>query len=89
MTIWDNETPSTSGDRFTRVPLDFRPADAVFRLHEKVDADERNTRVSEFLENVGQTSLNGLSLEEVQHHARERGLKPRTLTLIDELLETA
>lgn len=88
VTIWDNESPPTpEGNRFTRFPLPYRPADAVFRLKEKEDVDERNTRVEEFLENVGRTSLDGLSLEEVHAQARERGLNARTLSLIEELLE--
>ena len=60
---------------------------AVFRLAEKEDVDQRESRVSEFLESIGHTSLDGLSVEEVHAQARTRGLNPRTLSLIEDLLE--
>jgi hypothetical protein len=85
VTVWDSEGAGLA--RFTRVPLPFRPAGAVFRLKEKEDVDEKTNRVGEFLESVGRTSLDGLSIEEVHAQARTRGLNPRTLTLIEELLE--
>lgn len=84
VTIWD-ETPGG----FEAVPLPFRPAEAVFRLKEKEDVDEKVSRVEEFLENVGTTTFDGLSIEEVAHQAKASGLKPRTLALIEELLEGA
>lgn len=83
VTVWQDDSPH----RWTKVPLPFRPAEAVFRLREKEDVDEKTSRVEEFLESVGRTSLDGLSIEEVHAQARTRGLKPRTLSLIDELLE--
>lgn len=86
VTVWDSE--EVGKDRFHRHPLPFRPAEAVFRLAEKEDVDEHNSRVEEFLANVGRTSLDGLSIEEVHAQARTRGLNPRTLTLIEEILET-
>jgi len=87
VTIWDTEVNSAF-DRFGKVPLPFRPAEAVFRLKEKEDVDEKTNRVEEFLESGGRTSLDGLSIEEVHAQARTRGLKPRTLSLIEELLES-
>lgn len=80
VTIWDSAG-------FHPLPLPFRPAEAVFRLKEKEDVDEKNTRVEEFLESVGKTSLDGLSIEEVHAQARTRGLNINTLALIEELLE--
>lgn len=82
VTVWDG-----SPGGFTAVPVPFRPAESVFRLAEKEDVDEKVSRVEEFLESVGTTTLDGLSLEEVAHQAKVRGLKPRTLTLIEDLLE--
>lgn len=87
VTVWDS-TGSGAG-RFTRHPLPFRPAEAVFRLSDKEDLDERESRVGAFLESVGRTTLDGLSIEEVHAQARTRGLKPRTLALIEDLLEGA
>lgn len=83
VTIWDGTTGG-----FTEVPISFRPAEAVFRLHEKEDVDEKVSRVGEFLENVGNTTLDGLSLEEVAAQAKTKGLNPRTLNLIEKLLES-
>jgi predicted MPP superfamily phosphohydrolase len=85
VTVWDSE----AFEKFARLPLPFRPAEAVFRLAEKEDVDEHVSRVSEFLESVGHTRLDGLSLEEVHAQARARGLSPRTLALIEDVLEVA
>lgn len=89
VTIWDTENIDEHGCRFTRYPVPYRPAEAVFRLAEKEDVDERSGRVEEFLSQVGQTRLDGLSLEEVHAQARERGMPDRTVKLIHELLENA
>ncbi len=85
VTMWDSEKSGV--ERFTKHPLKFRPVESVFRLQEKEDADEKTSRVEEFLADVGSTTLDGLSLEEVAHQARERGLRPSTLTLINDILE--
>jgi hypothetical protein len=83
VTIWDG-----SSGGFSEIPVPFRPVEAVFRLREKEDVDERVSRVGEFLENVGTTTLDGLSLEEVAHQAKVRGLKPKTVALIEELIQS-
>lgn len=83
VTIWQDDGPY----HFSRHALPFRPASAVFRLQEKEDVDEKTNRVGEFLESVGRTTLDGLSIEEVHAQARTRGLKPQTLSLIEELLD--
>ncbi len=83
VTVWDSEQK----DRFQRVPVPFRPVETVFRLKEKEDVDEKTNRVEEFLENIGKTSLDGLSLEEVTARAAEVNLAPRTQKLVKELLE--
>ena len=86
VTLWD---PAGPNSHFTALPLPFRPVEAVFKLAEKEDIDEKTSRVEEFLEEVGTTTLDGLSLEEVTAQARARGLNPRTLSLIEELIEHA
>ena len=83
VTVWD----TASADRWTEVPVPHRPAESVFRLHEKEDADARVSRAEDFLASVGSTKLDGLSLEEVQEHARLKGLSPKTIALIEELIE--
>lgn len=85
VTLWDSEKSGTQ--RFLRIPLNVRPVEAVFRLHEKEDADEKVSRVEAFLEQIGQTRLDGLALEEVRERARRSGLRTETVTLIEELLE--
>jgi DNA repair exonuclease SbcCD nuclease subunit len=87
VTLWDTEQPRDH--RFTRIEVPHRPAESVFRLHEKVDADEKSSRVEEFLAEVGSTTLDGLSLEEVREHARSQNLSMATLALVEELLEGA
>lgn len=83
VTVWDSEVKP----HFEAHPLPFRPVEAVFRLREKEDVDEKTSRVEEFLSSVGQTTLDGLSLEEVFHRAQEAGLRERTRSLIGEILE--
>lgn len=81
-TIWDSSTSS-----FEAIEIPHRPVEAVFRLHVKEDVDEKNSRVEEFLESVGKTTLEGLSIEEVVHQAKVRGLSDRTRSLVTQLLE--
>lgn len=83
MTFWSGQ------GKFEAVEIPHRPVEAVFRLQEKEDVDERVGRVEQFLSSVGETSLDGLSLEEVAHNARARGFSNRTLSLIEELLQNA
>jgi hypothetical protein len=85
VTLWDSTKSGT--ERFERIPVPYRPAEAVFRLHEKEDVDEKTSRVEEFLAEVGSTTLDGLSLEEVREHARTQKLSPATLALVEQLLE--
>lgn len=87
VTIWDSEKSGTA--RFERVALEVRPVEAVFKMSEKEDIDTKTERVEAFLESVGQTSLPVLSLEEVAHQAKERGLSDQTLSLIEDLLREA
>lgn len=82
VTLWEGRM-----GKYTPIPVPHRPAEAVFRLKEKEDVDERNSRAEEFLREIGTTTLDGLSMEEVGHIARERGLSPRTLTLIEDLIQ--
>lgn len=82
VTVWDG-----SPGGFSEVPVPFRPVEAVFRMREKEDVDEKVNRVEEFLDHVGSTTLDGLSIEEVLHHAKTKGLAPQTQKLIEDLLE--
>lgn len=80
--VWDSDDRSC-----VAIEIPHRPIEAVFRMHIKEDVDEKNTRVEEFLESVGKTTLEGLSIEEVIHQAQVRGLSDRTRNLVTQLLE--
>lgn len=86
VTVWDSEAKGEA--RFIRVPLQVRPVDAVFRMNEKDDIDEKTNRVEAFLENIGSTTLDAFSIEEVAHQAEVRGLRPETRALVSEILES-
>lgn len=88
-TVWDSDTFETLTGRFRRVEIPHRPAEAVFRLAEKEDVDARQERVGDFLAGVEQTTLNGLTVEEVIHHAEAMDLKPGTLSMIKDCIEHA
>lgn len=81
MTFWHGKA------NFEAVEIPHRPAESVFRLQEKEDIDERVNRVNQFLTSVGETTLDGLSLEEVVHSARLRNFSAPTLSLIEELVQ--
>lgn len=84
VTVWDGNPGG-----FETVPVPHRPVESVFRLHEKEDADEKQSRVEDFLGQIGSTTLDGLSVEEVQYQAKVRGLSESTRRLIEEVLEHA
>lgn len=74
---------------FERHLIPVRPVEAVFRLAEKEDIDEKQERAGAFLEAVGSTSLERLSLEEVAAKAEQANLRPATKGLVLKLLEDA
>lgn len=83
-TIWDDET-----GQFEFVPLDARPADQVFRLQEKQQATDMHGRLDAFLEDIGHTTLDVLSAEQVLAHVRTLGLSSAAEILVEELLDGA
>lgn len=72
---------------FIRVEVPHKPASEVFRLKEKEDVDQRQGRVTEFLDGVEQTTLEVLTVEEVVAHAEQMGLKQRTLEELRDCIE--
>lgn len=82
--IWDG-TPGG----FTRHEIPHRPVEAVFRMEEKEDVDEKQERAAKFLDAVGSTTLERLSLEQVAHRAHEAQIRPATRQLVLKLLEDA
>jgi DNA repair exonuclease SbcCD nuclease subunit len=83
-TIWDAQTC-----QFEFVPLDARPASEVFRLAEAREAKTSQAALESFLEDVGQTRLETLSVESVLKHIRELGVGREVEDLAEELLAEA
>lgn len=83
-TIWDSGT-----GEFEFVPLDARPADEVFRLAEADQARTSQAALESFLEDVGQTRLEVLSVESVREHIRSLGVGRDVEDLAEELLAEA
>lgn len=81
--IWDSETCA-----FTRVSLDAKPAEKVFRLTEKKQVTDSSGRLDAFLASVGAAELTVVSVERVLAQARaEETLTPAHVALVEELLE--
>jgi hypothetical protein len=74
---------------FEFVPLNARPASEVFRLEEKGRVTDLQGRMAEFLEGVGSTSLEVMSVEAVVAHIRSQGLGADVEALAEELLAEA
>lgn len=83
-TLWDDET-----GEFEFVPLDAKPADEVFRLAEKREADELAGRADAFLAGVSGATLGVVSVEKAIAHVRTQGLDPEAEALAVELLTEA
>lgn len=84
VTLWDSETQT-----FTKIPLDAKPAEEVFRFIEIGQTKEAQERLDQFLSAVGETKLDVLSLEAVIDHVRNQGLEPDLVALVEELLAEA
>jgi DNA repair exonuclease SbcCD nuclease subunit len=83
-TIWSSDT-----GEFEFVPLDARPASEVFRLAEADLAKTSTAALDSFLEDVGQTRLEVLSVESVLRHIRELDVGKDVEDLAEELLAEA
>lgn len=85
VTLYDPD----SSDIFTPIELEYLPAETVFKLAVKEVSDIQTERLSEFLEQVGRTELEGLSIEAVLAHVEGMDIKPETRQQIQECLEVA
>jgi DNA repair exonuclease SbcCD nuclease subunit len=83
-TLWDSETGA-----FEFVPLDAKPASEVFRLTEKQQVTDMQGRLDDFLEEIGGTSLESVSVESVIAHIKTLGLGRDAEDLAAELLTEA
>ena len=82
VSVWD------SNGQFTEVILTkARPADQVFRLREKQQVTDAAGRLDDFLERVGGTRLEVVSVESVLKYVRGLGLGPEVEEEVRELLE--
>jgi DNA repair exonuclease SbcCD nuclease subunit len=80
---------STAAPPFTRIELDHLPVEQVFKLAVKEAEDFHTEKLTEFLESVGMTELEGLSIEAVLAHIQAMGLDADTLAQVSECLEVA
>lgn len=83
VTLYDDSAVNV----FTRIEIPHKPAEEVFKLAEKLVEDTSAQRLDDFLQSVSQTTLSGLTLEEVIAHAEKMNLKPLTLSVIREVVE--
>jgi hypothetical protein len=72
---------------FRPIVVPYRPADEVFRLADKAIADDKTDRLDEFLESIGRTTLDSVSVEGVIHDLRERGTRKPVLDEVEECFE--
>lgn len=84
MTIWSNVT-----GEFTFVPLNARPAAEVFRLQEKQQVTDMQGRLDQFLNSVGSTNLQVVSVESVGEHVRSLDIPQPDKDLALELIAWA
>lgn len=82
--VWDS---TVVGERFTLVEVPHKPAEEVFRLDIKEKTDERESRVAQFLEEVGQVTLEHLTVEEVMAHAESMQLDDAVLHELRSVVE--
>lgn len=83
-TLWDSET-----GEFEFVPLRYKAASEVFRLAEAAEAKTATDRLDEFLEDIGHTRLDVLSVESVMDTIRRKGVGAKVEALSEELLAEA
>lgn len=82
VTLWED-------GKFTRIEVPHKPVEEVFRLALKEANNERYQNLDEFLESVGSTTLEQLSVEAVQEFVKGLDLSKTTRTILDDALEEA
>lgn len=83
-TEWDTVT-----GRFTRIPLDAKPPEQVFKLAEAAEKKQAQVDLDQFLASIGEASIEITSIESVMEHVRSLRLDHDTEQLIVELLHSA
>jgi DNA repair exonuclease SbcCD nuclease subunit len=84
VTLWDDDDGS-----FEFVPLDAKPAEQVFRLHEKQQYTDMHGRLDEFLGDIKDTELGVVTAEGVIERIRAMGLTAAEVAVAEELLAEA
>lgn len=85
VTLWSDGKGNES-EGFHRVEIPHKPADQVFRLMEKREAQDAQAALDEFLASVDATTIEITSIESVLAHIRTMELDPGVLAKIEELL---
>ena len=81
VTIWDSVT-----GRFEFIELEAKPADQVFRVKEIEEVKTTQLKLDEFLQSVGQTTIEVTSIESVMNRVRALGLGKDFEQIVEELL---
>lgn len=81
VTIWDSVT-----GKFEFVPLQAKPAEQVFRIKEIQEVKTTQLKLDEFLNSVGQTTIEITSIESVMNKVRALNLGKDLERVIEELL---
>lgn len=84
VTIWDSITGA-----FEFIELNSRPASEVFRVKEIEEVKTTQLKLDQFLESVGQSTIEITSIESVLAKIRSMGLGKEIENVIEELLTTA
>lgn len=81
VTLFDTETGS-----FTQLDVPHKPGDQVFRVREKMEIKDAEQKLDEFLESVGQTSLEVASMEQVVAHIQTLDVSDAVKKMAAELI---
>jgi DNA repair protein SbcD/Mre11 len=81
----DGESPS---EIFERIEVPHLPAEKVFRIADKVAEQEQEDRLDAFLESIGSTTLEAVSVEAVISDLRDKGLRPEVLEEVEDIFES-
>ena len=83
VTLWDSVT-----GRFEFIPLQAKPAEQVFRVKEIEEVRTTQLKLDEFLQSVGQTSIEITTVESVMDKVRALKLGKDFERVVEELLTT-
>lgn len=82
--VWDSADGS-----FTAVPMFAKPADQVFRLREKQEVTDAAGKLDDFLQSIGSSRFEVISIESVMRHVAEMDIGQDVRDEVAELLDWA